>query len=178
MKQLSHCTLSALCWCHATCYLHRNENLRVFFSSSILKTVIPVWPLMKPLLFQGLGCCWQTYSLSTCLCFCFLCFSVPRGHPNRSSIPHPSTSPLCWQAIDHPPPHCPSPTTSTDLSTLRQQADASLEGCVSSSWWFTVLLHKLTVDISQCLNTEEPYCSLMRRGSCRMDDADWVSVSW
>lgn len=105
------------------------------------------------LLFVWLGCQWQTYSLS-------ICSSAPTGCLSRSSIPHPAP----WRSVDTPSITLPSPRL------LRGPVNSALLSC-SSSWWFTVLLHKMTEGISQCLNTEQPYYSQMRRGLCRMADA-------
>lgn len=174
MTQLSHCARGVLCLCHATCYVQRNEqDVCCFLPPSILKTVIPPSASNEYQRLLLVQCCWQTYSLSTCLFFLLLC---SQRASQQVIHPPPSTSTLCWHTIDHPSPPCPPPTTSADLSTERQQAAASLGDRPSSSWWFTVLLHKLTVGISQCLNTEKPYYSLMRRGSCRMVDAELQSL--
>lgn len=163
MTQLSHCTLRVLCLCHATNYIHRNKHdvCVCFFFFPLLIPEHSLHPLdpneYNPLRLY-LCLAWLIQYQPAIFYFIFCCSTVPRGHLNRSSIPRPApqTSVDTLSIIPRPlpPPPTTTTTTSMDLSTARQQVAASLWDCPSSSWWFTVLLHKLTLGISQCLNTE------------------------
>lgn len=106
--------------------------------------------------FLWLGRCWQTYSLLSCP-------YALRRRCNRSSYP---LSMFCWRRHRS---HCPLP------HLLHGPVSSALL-CCSSSQWFTVLLHKLRVGISQCLNTEKPHYSLMSLGPCRKAVAEAVLV--
>lgn len=105
--------------------------------------------MFVPFYYEYRPWCWQQLSPVDVL---------PCSKRASQQVIHPPSSTLTfrWRTINH--------ITLPPLALRTCQQHPPL---LFSSWWFTVLLHKLTVGISQCLNAEKPYYSQMRQGSCR-----------
>lgn len=151
----SHIAHWASCACLMQHAASTVTSMTCFLPPPFEKAVIPLWLLMNISLYSRL--CGSTAADR------LIHYRPAPLLPGGISTGHPSPHPAPRRSVDTPSIILPSP------HRLCGPVNGAFLSC-SSSWWFTVLLHKLTVGISQCLNTEKPYYSLMRQGSCRMAD--------
>lgn len=94
--------------------------------------------------------------------FLFFAPVFPKGISTSHPSPHPA--PQCSvDMLSIIPRHTTHPTTTSTCHRLVNSTSAgssapaaSLWDFPSPSWWFTVLLHKVAIGMSQCLNTETP----------------------
>lgn len=168
-----HCSLAAELWLPSgddiALILHNERP--VLASCHMLRPLWQAWCVGSPSNHKAVTPLWLLMNISLNSSFSRLVAADWLIHyrpalllPQCFSTGHPSPTHAPRRSVDAPSIILTSP------HQLCGPVNSAFLSC-SASWWFTVLLNKLTVGITQCLNSETPYYSLMRRGSCRMADA-------